>query len=96
MSPDKQTEQLVLRIADLCDPPEAWPEHVVDQCSALVSELCDLLNNKRKPPACDLRAAIAYGYALMLMQAIQVRDARMARLEPVGIYDQILAGPTAS
>ena len=71
MSPGKQVLRPVLQIADLCELSEALPEQVVDQCSAMVSELCDLLKKERKPPAWDLRAAIAYGYALMLMRVIQ-------------------------
>lgn len=80
----------MLEIAAICEAPERIPPVGAVRCLHKVKDLQALLDARRRPPACDVRAAVAFGYASMLARAVAGGDARMARLELAGIYDQLV------
>jgi|GEM_PF-6018731 len=86
----RTAEGLVLEIAAICEAPDRIPTPRAVRCLHKVKDLQAMLDERRRPPACDVRAAVAFGYASMLARAVAGGDARMARMELAGIYDQLV------
>lgn len=89
----RTAEGLVLEIASICEAPDRISPRRAERCLRKVNDLRAMLDARRRPPACDLRAAVAFGYASMLARAVAGGDARMARIELAGIYDQLVTRP---